>query len=295
MIADESTAGWGHILADHFVLGDTPAKVRADETAVNLLVDDAVVSSTAGKESEALDWAAWDVRALRGKRARIQIVDASRGGWGHVLADHFTLADAPARPPSSARCWLDYGKDYYAAISFNDAPGGKRLMIGWMNNWQYANQVPTSPWRSAMSVPREVTLQTVDGKPRLVQTPVEAVAALRTGTPHTEAGPVVGRAHAGQARRRARHPRDLPSRHGDAVRPEGAGRRGDRLRRRGGDLVRQARRDAAELRRHAHGAGAAARRPAAAARARRPFARRGLRAGRRADDQRPGLRSRRRR
>jgi levanase len=192
VIADESTGGWGHVLADHFVLGDTPAKVRSDETAVNLLVDGAVVRSTAGKESEALDWASWDVRALKGRRARIQIVDASRGGWGHILADRFTFADAPARSSEQRAHWLDYGKDYYAAISFNDAPGGKRLMIGWMNNWQYANQVPTSPWRSAMSLPREVTLATVDGEPRLVQRPVDSVDSLRTGAPHTESGPVSG-------------------------------------------------------------------------------------------------------
>ena len=186
MIADESTGGWGHILADHFVLGDTPAKIRSDETAVNLLVDGEVVRSTAGKESEALDWASWDVRALKGKQARIQIVDRNSGGWGHILADQITFSDAAAQSSEQRAHWLDYGKDYYAAVSWNDAPGGKRLMIGWMNNWQYANQVPTSPWRSAMSVPREVGLRTVDGRPQLVQQPVASLDTLETGQRHTE-------------------------------------------------------------------------------------------------------------
>ena len=186
VIADESTGGWGHILADHFVLGDTPAKIRSDETAVNLLVDGEVVRSTAGKESEALDWASWDVRALKGKQARIQIVDRNSGGWGHILADQITFSDAAAQSSEQRAHWLDYGKDYYAAVSWNDAPGGKRLMIGWMNNWQYANQVPTSPWRSAMSVPREVGLRTVDGRPQLVQQPVASLDTLETGQRHTE-------------------------------------------------------------------------------------------------------------
>ncbi|TAP43912.1 glycoside hydrolase family 32 protein [Arthrobacter sp. S39] len=65
--------------------------------------------------------------------------------------------------------WLDWGRDYYAAVSFSDAPDNRRLMIAWMNNWEYANQIPTSPWRSPMTMAREVSLGTVDGSPRLVQ------------------------------------------------------------------------------------------------------------------------------
>jgi levanase len=52
-------------------------------------------------------------------------------------------------------------------------------MIGWMNNWQYAQSIPTAPWRSAMSVPREITLRTIDGRPQLVQHPIRRLAKLR--------------------------------------------------------------------------------------------------------------------
>ena len=179
-IVDLNTGGWGHILADHFMLADAPARIRSDETAVNLLVDGEVVRSAAGKESEALDWVAWDVRDLIGREARIQIVDRNSGGWGHILADQITFADEAALSTEQRASWLDYGKDYYAAVSWNDVPDGRRLMIGWMNNWQYANQIPTSPWRSAMSVPRELGLQTIDGRTQLVQQPVRELRSLRT-------------------------------------------------------------------------------------------------------------------
>jgi sucrose-6-phosphate hydrolase SacC (GH32 family) len=45
-------------------------------------------------------------------------------------------------------------------------------MIGWMNNWDYANQIPTSPWRSPMSLAREISLHDNGGDLRLVQQPV---------------------------------------------------------------------------------------------------------------------------
>lgn len=74
--------------------------------------------------------------------------------------------------------WLDWGRDYYAAVSFSDAPDNRRLMIGWMNNWEYANQIPTTPWRSPMSLAREVSLQTCDGILSLAQQPAGEWTAL---------------------------------------------------------------------------------------------------------------------
>ena len=185
-IVDRATGGWGHVLADHFVLSDIAAKIRSDETAVNLLVDGQVVRSTAGKESEALDWASWNVQDLRGKDAQIQIVDRNSGGWGHVLADQFTFADAPAQTVEQRSSWMDYGKDFYAAVTWNDVPDGRRIAIGWMNNWNYAGAIPTDPWRSAMSVPRELALQTINGQAQLVQRPVRELRSLRGGRSFTQ-------------------------------------------------------------------------------------------------------------
>lgn len=151
------------------------------ETSVNLIVDGAVVQSVTGPDSGVLDWAHFDLRSYQGKEVQVQLVDNNTGGWGHIMADHFVTADSPARSTVERASWVDHGKDYYAAISFDNAPDGKRHMIGWMSNWQYAGNIPTSTWRGAMSVPREMGLRTIDGKLRLIQHPVPALRELRHG------------------------------------------------------------------------------------------------------------------
>jgi fructan beta-fructosidase len=182
-IVDDNTGGWGHLNVDHIVLSDTQAQRVSQETSVNLVVDGKVVGSATGADSETLDWASFDMRPYVGKKAQIQVVDRNTGGWGHVLADRFTAADKPAKSVVQRADWADYGKDYYAAVSWENAPGGKRYMIGWMNNWDYAGSTPTSPWRGTQSVPREMALRTVDGRIRLTSKPVGSLESLRERRP----------------------------------------------------------------------------------------------------------------
>jgi len=54
--------------------------------------------------------------------------------------------------------WVDYGTDNYAGVTFNNEPNNKRIFIGWMSNWDYAITTPTETWRSAMTLPRELSL-----------------------------------------------------------------------------------------------------------------------------------------
>lgn len=78
--------------------------------------------------------------------------------------------------------WSDYGKDFYAVQSFSNIPeaDGRRIWIAWMNNWQYGQKIPTRPWRSAMTIPRSLSLQTFDDGIHLVQQPVRELQKLRT-------------------------------------------------------------------------------------------------------------------
>ena len=68
--------------------------------------------------------------------------------------------------------WLDSGKDNYAGVTWNNSPSANPIYIGWMSNWQYAQEVPTKTWRSSMTLPRELTLLNVESGYKLTSTPV---------------------------------------------------------------------------------------------------------------------------
>ena len=76
--------------------------------------------------------------------------------------------------------WMDYGKDNYASVSFSDGPDGRRTIIGWMSNWQYAADVPTQQFRSANTLPREMKLfRADDGDIYLASEPSPELTDLR--------------------------------------------------------------------------------------------------------------------
>jgi fructan beta-fructosidase len=161
----------------NFLIGGGSQK----ETRMDLLVDGKVMRTASGDDAERLAWKSWDLHEFQNQNAVIQIVDNATGGWGHINVDQITLADAPAHAAAESALWFDYGPDYYAAVSWSDVPksDGRRLWLGWMSNWEYGGDVPTSPWRSAMSIPREAGLrQTAEGV-RLVQKPAREMESLR--------------------------------------------------------------------------------------------------------------------
>jgi sucrose-6-phosphate hydrolase SacC (GH32 family) len=152
-----------------------------EETCLNLRVDGKVVRTASGKDDERLEWRSWNVREFAGQRGRLEVVDRRSDGWGHINVDRIMLADVPARAATERSLWLDYGKDYYASSSWNDIPksDGRRVSVGWMSNCQYAQELPTAPWRSAMSVPRVLTLYRTGDGLRLRQQPVTELRRLR--------------------------------------------------------------------------------------------------------------------
>jgi len=77
--------------------------------------------------------------------------------------------------------WLDSGKDNYAGVTWANIPerDGRTLFIGWMGNWEYAQQVPTHPWRSAMTLPRELILKKFGENYRVLSQPAKELTQLR--------------------------------------------------------------------------------------------------------------------
>ncbi|MDL2213475.1 GH32 C-terminal domain-containing protein [Bacteroides sp. OttesenSCG-928-N06] len=75
--------------------------------------------------------------------------------------------------------WMDWGKDHYAAVTWSNAPDNRTIAIAWMSNWQYANEVPTQQFRSANSVPRDLSLYVAGGETYIRVTPSNELTALR--------------------------------------------------------------------------------------------------------------------
>ena len=182
VVTDTATGGWGHVLLDEVRASDTKASPFADNTSVNLVVDGKVVASATGNNSGTLDWTSMDVSAYKGRKARLVIEDHNGNAedWGHLMVDQIVQSDTKAFSGADVVPRLDYGKDYYAAVTWNNAPDGKRYQVGWMSNWAYVRDLPTTTWRTAMSTVREMGLTRVDGKLRLTAQPVTALESLRT-------------------------------------------------------------------------------------------------------------------
>ena len=87
--------------------------------------------------------------------------------------DGHSFAASGAQAATSPSGWTNYGKDDYCAISFNGLPKTEKpVLIGWMNNWEYAAKLPTAPWRGQMSLPRRLSVVTDAAGTALKQEPV---------------------------------------------------------------------------------------------------------------------------
>lgn len=134
-----------------------------------------------------------------GERSWVLLLSLNPGGatggsgMQYLVGDFDGTTFTPAPLRDGAPRWLDHGHDYYAAVAWSDAPDGRALTIGWASSWQYARDVPTAPWRSSMSLARELALVRVDGEPVLVQRPVlPADAPVRAVGPGPGAVPLDG-------------------------------------------------------------------------------------------------------
>lgn len=107
---------------------------------------------------------------VKGESTRkwILIVNINPGGPNGGSGTQYFVGDFDGKKftcdtGKSKTSWIDYGPDNYAGITWSGAPDGRTLLIGWMSNWAYAQQVPTATWRSASTVPRELRLVRLNG------------------------------------------------------------------------------------------------------------------------------------
>lgn len=166
--------------------GNHPGKL-----GIRLMSDGKEVRTATGANSSHMAWKSWDVRNLRGKDATLEIFDEETGSdWGHLTVDHIVAGNGACPANGEPALWADYGPDYYATVSWADVPkqDGRRIGIGWMSNWAYAEKVPTSPWRGAMTLPRVFSLRKTAEGYRLVQRPVEEFRKLAAGSPAVFSG-----------------------------------------------------------------------------------------------------------
>ena len=117
---------------------------------------------------------------LNGKTHWVLIVNLNPGGPNGGSGTQYFVGSFDGHtftPLNDKTKWADYGPDNYAGVTWGNT-GARKIFLGWMSNWEYANQVPTSPWRNATTVPRELALRQVGSEIYLTSQPVKELAKL---------------------------------------------------------------------------------------------------------------------
>ncbi len=115
-----------------------------------------------------------------GETRWVLIVSLNPGGITGGSGTQFFIGDWDGSHFTSdqdAIKWIDYGRDNYAGVTFNDAPDNRRIFLGWMCNWDYAPKLPSAIWRTSMTTPRELALQEVKGHLLLTTHPIAELRA----------------------------------------------------------------------------------------------------------------------
>lgn len=123
--------------------------------------------------------------AVEGDPKTVKWIYTGAGDW-YMIGD---LKKVDGRisfvPDSMDRYPLEFGHDAYAGVTFKNGPDGRVVMISWMANWGYANQMPTDPWNGTFTLCYELTLKKTEKGIRLFQNPVKEYESLR-GEPLVE-------------------------------------------------------------------------------------------------------------
>lgn len=127
-------------------------------------------------------WECPDLFPLKyeGKQIWLLLVSINPGGPnGGSATQYFTgqFDGHTYSPYQTDTRWIDFGPDDYAGVTWSNT-GDRKIFLGWMSNWQYANVVPTNTWRSASTVPRDLSLQRIHDKYYIRSVPVRELEAL---------------------------------------------------------------------------------------------------------------------
>lgn len=120
--------------------------------------------------------------ANNGKKIWVLVVNLNPGGPNKGSATQYFLGDFDGNkfiPSSTETRWLDYGPDEYAGITWSNT-GDRKIFLGWMSNWMYANQVPSKKWRNAMTIPRELKIKKAGGKMYVASEPVPELDKIQS-------------------------------------------------------------------------------------------------------------------
>lgn len=141
------------------------------------------------------DWAAfggvWEcpdlfkLKTPQGDEKWVLLVSINPGGPNGGSATQYFIGDFDGnqfKPEDDQVKWLDYGADNYAGVTWSNVlkEDGRRLFIGWMSNWLYANQVPTEVWRSANTLPRSLEIFGEQGRYLIASRPVKELQKIRS-------------------------------------------------------------------------------------------------------------------
>ncbi|HEY0679889.1 MAG TPA: glycoside hydrolase family 32 protein [Chitinophagaceae bacterium] len=117
-----------------------------------------------------------------GKTTWVLIVNINPGGPNKGSAAQYFLGEFDGHsftPINKKTNWLDYGPDNYAGVTWSNT-GNRKILIGWMSNWLYANVVPTTTWRNAATIPRELSLKRAGDELYLASEPVKELNSIQT-------------------------------------------------------------------------------------------------------------------
>lgn len=112
----------------------------------------------------------------------VLIVNINPGGPNGGSAAQYFVGDFDGKKftsPQTSTQWMDYGKDNYAGVTWSDAPDNRRILIGWMNNWQYAGEKPAITWSGAATLPREMGLVKDQSGYLLTSEPVKELQVIK--------------------------------------------------------------------------------------------------------------------